>query len=253
MEQITKKILIGGNWKCNGDIGFVNSFHSTVKSFDFDPTKADVMIFPPSIHIQKVRESYTNVIVGAQDVARNGNGAFTGEVSPQLLKDIGVTHTLIGHSERRQFFGDNEETISAKLKNAEANGMYVIMCIGENLSQREEGKTIEVVKSQLETVKNSITKWENIALAYEPVWAIGTGKTASPDQAEEVHAEIRKWLDENVSDKPVAASVRIIYGGSVNETNCDTLIKQPNIDGFLVGGASLKPAFKNIVESYKQK
>lgn len=254
MVSVQRKVLIGGNWKCNGDVAFIKDFQSTLNSLSFDKNKAEVMIFPPSIHLASLKNNSDNshLVIGSQNISKSGNGAFTGELSPQLLKDIGITTTLIGHSERRQFFGDDEQTIGEKLVNAEKNNIYVVFCIGENLQERESGKTIDVVKAQLDTLKNNVKIWENIAIAYEPVWAIGTGKTASPDQAEEVHAAIRKYLEENVS-KEVASITRIIYGGSVNQGNCDTLIAKPNIDGFLVGGASLKPEFKTIVDSHKNK
>jgi triosephosphate isomerase (TIM) len=253
MEKLTRKVLIGGNWKCNGDSSFIESFHSSLEAFKVDDSsKAEVFVFPPSIHLQSLSKKYPHIVFGSQNVSAFGNGAYTGELSPLLLKDIGINTTLIAHSERRSFFGDNEEVISAKLKNAEANGMYIVMCIGEKLEERESGNTMKVIISQLETVKHSITNWANIALAYEPVWAIGTGKTASPEQAEEVHAQIREWLAKNIS-KEVADATRIIYGGSVNGGNSDKLIAQANIDGFLVGGASLKSEFKTIIDSYKLK
>jgi triosephosphate isomerase len=180
------------------------------------------------------------------------NGAYTGEVSAKLLKDINVHWTLIGHSERRQFFGDTEEVIGNKVKQALANGVNVIACIGEKLNEREEGKTMEVCIHQLKTIASNTSDWNNIVIAYEPVWAIGTGKTASPKQAQDVHNDIRTWISQNVSEE-VASKVRIIYGGSVTDTTCNELILEKDIDGFLVGGASLKTGFKNIVESYKHK
>lgn len=252
MEKQSRKLLFGGNWKCNGNKAFLESFDSTLKSLVVEKERAEVIVFPTSLQLKEVREKYEHLGVGSQNVSQFGNGAYTGELSPELLKDAGITTTLIGHSERRQYFGDDEQVISAKIKNAEANGMYIVLCIGENLQQRESNQTTQVVFRQLETVKSSILNWDNLAIAYEPVWAIGTGKSASPDQAEEVHAELRKWLEQNIS-KEVADKTRIIYGGSVSKDNCETLIKKPNIDGFLVGGASLKPDFKIIVDSYKLK
>lgn len=252
MEKTSRKLLYGGNWKCNGDKGFLQTFDSTLKSLTVENDKAEVVVFPTSLLLKEVREKYDHIRVGSQNVSQFGNGAYTGELSPELLKDIGITTTLIGHSERRLYFGDDEQTISAKIKNAEKNGMFIVLCIGENLQQRESNQTMDVVFKQLETVKTSIVNWSNLAIAYEPVWAIGTGKTASPEQAEEVHAEIRKWLEQSIS-KEVANQTRIIYGGSVTKDNCEALIKKTNIDGFLVGGASLKADFKIIVDSYKLK
>jgi len=252
VENNKRKVLIGGNWKCNGDSNFIKAFDSDLKSFVVENDKAEVMIFPPSIFLEKLQETYKHLIVGSQNISRYGNGAYTGELSPQLLKSIGISTTLIGHSERRQMFGDNEETIAAKIKNSEDNGIYSVICIGENLKEREENKTMDVIKGQLDTIIGAVKNWGNSALAYEPVWAIGTGKTASPEQAEEVHSEIRSYLAQKVS-KEVAESVRIIYGGSVKDSNSVELIKKPNIDGFLVGGASIQPQFKTICDSYKQK
>lgn len=248
-----KKIFIGGNWKCNGNKSFISSYEEIVKSFEFDKDKVEVTLFPSFVHLEEVNKLFSkyNVNVGSQNISKYGNGAFTGETSCDLLADIGIKTTLIGHSERRQFFGDDEETISAKIKKAEEHGFLIVFCIGENLDQRESQKTLEVIKSQLETAKNSVKNWSNIVIAYEPVWAIGTGKTASPQEAEEVHEFIRKWLETNLGNEIAYNTVRIIYGGSVTEKNCEQLIKQKNIDGFLVGGASLKKEFKQIVESYK--
>ena len=253
MESLKRKVLIGGNWKCNGDQGFIKAFSSELDQFKVeDSSKAEVMVFTPSIHLQSIKEKFPHLTVGSQNISQFGNGAFTGELSPSLLKDIGITTTLIAHSERRSLFGDTEEVIADKLKNAEANGFYIVMCIGEKLEDRESQKTMEVITKQLETVKASIKDWSRVALAYEPVWAIGTGKVASPEQAEEVHSAIRQWLNDQIN-KEVSESTRIIYGGSVSASNCDKLITQKNIDGFLVGGASLKPEFKIIIDSHKHK
>lgn len=253
MEKVGRKVFIGGNWKCNGDLSFIKGFEPSLESFKVeDSSKAEVFVFPPSLHLKDLVSKFPHITFGSQNISQFGNGAYTGELSPLLLKDVNIHSTLIAHSERRQFFGDSEEVIAHKLKNAEAHGFTIIMCIGEKLNERESGNTLDVIKTQLETVKNNVTNWDKIVIAYEPVWAIGTGKTASPEQAEEVHASIRQWLSENVS-KEVADSTRIIYGGSVSASTSDKLIVQPNIDGFLVGGASLKSEFKAIIESYKNK
>lgn len=248
--ESNRKVLIGGNWKSNGNHQFIQNFDSTLSKITFDKNKCDVMIFPPYVYLQALQK-YQNFVVGSQNVSQFNEGAFTGEVTAKQLADIGINHTLIGHSERRALFGEQDEALRAKVLNAEANNLYVVFCLGENLSDREANRTMDVVKQQLSVLKD-VKNWGNLAIAYEPVWAIGTGKTATPDQAEEVHSFIRKWLEENIS-KEVAQRTRIIYGGSVNEKTCDTLIKQPNIDGFLVGGASLKPEFLTIVDSHSKK
>jgi triosephosphate isomerase len=171
------------------------------------------------------------------------NGAFTGEISVDQLKDSKISWTLIGHSERRVILQENDEFVANKTKAALDGGIGVILCCGESLEQREDGKTIELVTSQLRAVKEKVSDWSKIVIAYEPIWAIGTGKVASTEQAQEVHAAIRAWLKKEVSEK-AAEETRIIYGGSVTEKNCKDLSQQPDIDGFLVGGASLKPACK---------
>ena len=164
------------------------------------------------------------------------------------MKDFGLEWTLIGHSERRVKYGETDEMVATKTERALGAGLKVILCIGETLEQREAGQTNDVLKTQLDAVKNVVNNWGSIVLAYEPVWAIGTGKTATPAIAQEAHAYVRSWLTENVS-ADAAASVRIQYGGSANAANCGDLIAQPDIDGFLVGGASLKPEFGTIVKT----
>lgn len=176
------------------------------------------------------------------------SGAFTGELSPAMLKDVGATWVILGHSERRQIFGETDELIAQKVVHALEAGLKVIACIGETLQEREAGQTEAVVFRQTKALADAIKDWSNVVLAYEPVWAIGTGKTATPQQAQEVHAALRKWLTDNVS-ADVSAALRIQYGGSVTAGNAKELASQADIDGFLVGGASLKPEFVQIVNA----
>lgn len=183
-----------------------------------------------------------------QNAYKVASGAFTGEVSPALLKDVGATWVILGHSERRQIFGETDELIAEKVVHALEQGLKVIACIGETLQEREAGQTEAVVFRQTKALADAVKDWSNVVLAYEPVWAIGTGKTATPAQAQEVHAALRKWLADNIS-ADVSASLRIQYGGSVTAANAKELASQPDIDGFLVGGASLKPEFVNIVNA----
>lgn len=254
MDSTHRKIFIGGNWKCNGDRKFVKDHSTFLKSLIFDSSKCDVVVCPTFIHIEAALNelSGSNIIVSAQNVSMNDNGAFTGEISAKQLKDFNVNWTLIGHSERRQFFGDTEEVIAKKIKVCLLNGLNIIACIGEKLEERNEGKTLEVCISQMKTIVESIgNNWDKVVIAYEPVWAIGTGKTATPEMAQEVHQQLRNWIKENVNEE-VASKIRIIYGGSVTEGNCNILIKEKDIDGFLVGGASLKSDFYKIVSSYEQ-
>lgn len=164
------------------------------------------------------------------------------------MKDVGATWVIIGHSERRQIFGETDELIAQKTVHALEQGLKVIACIGETLQEREAGQTETVVFRQTKALADAIKDWSNVVVAYEPVWAIGTGKTATPEQAQEVHGALRKWIADNVS-ADVASALRIQYGGSVTATNCKELASQPDIDGFLVGGASLKPEFVQIVNA----
>ena len=188
--------------------------------------------------------------MAAQNVFDKPNGAFTGEISVDQLKDSGIAWTILGHSERRVILQEDDVFVASKTKAAIDGGISVILCCGESLEQREAGKTIDVVTMQLQAVAEKLAKkdWEKVVIAYEPIWAIGTGKVATTEQAQEVHAAIRKWLGEAVG-ADVAETTRILYGGSVNEKNCKDLAKQVDIDGFLVGGASLKPAFVDIINA----
>ena len=209
----------------------------------------EVAIAPASIHIPAALQVVSqHIIVAAQNCGAQGNGAFTGEVSADILTDFGVKWVILGHSERRALYGESSEVVAKKLKYALDKGLNVILCIGEQLNERENGTTNAVLKSQLDACKESVKDWSKVVVAYEPVWAIGTGKVASPEQAQETQAYVRSWIRVNISEE-VANVTRIIYGGSVTETNCGDLIKQVDVDGFLVGGASLKPAFADIIKS----
>jgi triosephosphate isomerase (TIM) len=187
-----------------------------------------------------------NVKVASQNVSVYGTGAYTGEIAAEQLVDFGIEWTLVGHSERRAYFHEDNSTVAKKVSNALDAGVSVILCIGETLDQRESGSTNDILKEQLDAVKESVKDWSKVVIAYEPVWAIGTGKTATPEMAQETHAFIRQWINESVSAE-TGASTRIIYGGSVNDKNAKDLIGQADLDGFLVGGASLTAAFKVIV------
>lgn len=177
-----------------------------------------------------------------------GDGAYTGEISVSQLKDSNITWTLLGHSERRVILQETNAFIASKTKAALAGGIGVILCCGETLEQREANKTMDVVIAQLEAVAKEVKDWSRIVIAYEPVWAIGTGKVATTEQAAEVHKGIRQWVSKELGSK-AAEAIRIIYGGSVSEKNCRELAGAESIDGFLVGGASLKPSFVDIINS----
>jgi len=207
----------------------------------------------PSIYLSQCKASFrSDINVAAEDCGINGNGAWTGETSAAMLVDSGIKWTLTGHSERRVGFGfpgETSEVVGKKTAAALAAGLSVIACIGEKLAERENGTTMTVCAEQLAAIAACLQEsdWARVVIAYEPVWAIGTGKVATPAQAEETHADIRKWMAANVSPA-VAQSVRIVYGGSVKGSNCVSLFRCPNIDGFLVGGASMLPEFVDIIK-----
>jgi len=211
----------------------------------------EVAVAPPFTALYAVRKELegSSIRLAAQNLYWEEKGAFTGEISPAMLKEVGCQFVIIGHSERRQFFGESDETVNRRTKSALAQGLKVIFCIGETLREREEGKTFPVIERQIEGGLKGLGDKElrNITIAYEPIWAIGTGKTATPEQAEEVHRFIRGKL-ERLYSKAVSEEIRIQYGGSVTPDNIKGLMNQPDIDGALVGGASLKAeSFSKIV------
>lgn len=213
------------------------------------PANTDVVVAPTAAHLLYVKERITPKIhVSAQNAYKVAKGAFTGEISPAILKDLGINWVILGHSERRHVFGEKDELIAEKVQHAISEGLSVIACIGEQLQEREAGLTEEVVFKQSKAIADVVSDWSKVVIAYEPVWAIGTGKTATPEQAQEVHVSLRSWLSDNVSSA-VAQTTRIIYGGSVNAKNCQDLAAQADVDGFLVGGASLKPEFAQIINA----
>eukprot|EP00794_Sanderia_malayensis_P015379 gene15379-16962_t len=244
-----RKFFVGGNWKMNGSKSKIDDILKFMNENEFDTSQVDVVCSPPSIYVQYVREKIRkDVGVAVQNCYKVASGAFTGEVSPEMALDMGCDWVILGHSERRHIFKETDQLIGEKIKHALSSGVKVIACIGELLSEREAGKTQEVVFTQMKAISENVSDWSNVVIAYEPVWAIGTGKTATPEQADEVHKDLRCWLKTNVSES-VANSTRIIYGGSVNSGNCKDLASKHDIDGFLVGGASLKPDFITIIKS----
>lgn len=212
----------------------------------------EVVVSPPAIYLSYVREKLNAQIgVAAQNAYKVEKGAFTGEISPAMIKDVGAQWVILGHSERRHILNEPNQLIGEKVAFALASGLSLIPCIGEKLEEREANKTEEVCFTQLKAIADNVKNvedWKRVVIAYEPVWAIGTGKVATPAQAQEVHNSIRQWIEKNVN-AAVAKSVRILYGGSVTADNCQELARQPDVDGFLVGGASLKPEFINIINA----
>lgn len=246
-----RKLLVGGNWKCNGTVDFSRSFPSNVlKTLSFNQSKVEVVVAPNFLHIGAAQQALagSQVQLSAQNCSLYGNGAFTGETSATMLKDFGLNWVILGHSERRHVFGESDQVVASKVKAALDQDLNVMACIGEKLDEREAGQTNAVNARQLQAIREEVEDWSKIVIAYEPVWAIGTGVTASPEQAQEAHDNLRAWLRSNVSAE-AAEQTRILYGGSVTDKNADELIGKPDVDGFLVGGASLKDAFKDIVRA----
>jgi len=238
-----RRPVIAGNWKMNYLTGDTKLMLEKLIPQIRANQEVDIIVAPPFLSIFIAREviAGTNIKLAAQNSYCEDSGAFTGELSPLMLKDAGVEYIILGHSERRQIFRETDELINSKTKKVLESGLKVIFCIGETLEQRERGKTFDVVKAQLEKGLKEVSSFglKRVIIAYEPVWAIGTGKTATAAQAEEVHSFIRNWLGEYYSPE-VAESVIIQYGGSVKPENIKGLMSQENIDGALVGGASLK-------------
>ncbi|KAE8589755.1 hypothetical protein XENTR_v10017725 [Xenopus tropicalis] len=244
----SRKFFVGGNWKMNGDKKSLTELINTLNSGKIS-ADTEVVCGAPTIYLDFARQKLdAKFAVSAQNCYKVAKGAFTGEISPAMIKDCGATWVILGHSERRHVFGESDELIGQKVAHALSENVGVIGCIGEKLDQREAGITEKVVFEQTKAIADNVKDWSKVVLAYEPVWAIGTGKTATPEQAQEVHKKLREWLKTNVSED-VAKSVRIIYGGSVTGGTCKELGAQPDIDGFLVGGASLKPEFIDIINA----
>lgn len=217
------------------------------------PDVVEVVVSPPFVFLPLVKNLLRpDFHVAAQNCWVKKGGAFTGEVSAEMLVNLGIPWVILGHSERRQILNETNEFVGEKVAYALSKGLKVIACVGETLEQRESGTTVEVVAAQTKAIAERVSNWADVVLAYEPVWAIGTGKVATPAQAQEVHFELRKWFHANISPE-VAATIRIIYGGSVNGANSKELAVQPDVDGFLVGGASLKPEFIDIIKSAEVK
>jgi triosephosphate isomerase len=241
-----RRVIIAGNWKMNKTVNEAEELAKDLKSQFKDITELELVICPPFTALGCISQiiGETNIALGAQNMHWEPEGAFTGEVSPLMLKDLGVKFVIIGHSERRQYFGETNEVVNKKLKSALKFGLNPIVCVGENLKEREENRTFEVLTDHIENGLRGLDELEidlssRLVIAYEPVWAIGTGRTATPEMAQEAHRFIRKKLAE-IFSKEVANDVRIQYGGSVKPQNIKELLKQADIDGALVGGASLE-------------
>ena len=234
--------LVAGNWKMHGSRAENASLVSGLLDLLQPGKRAEILLCPPFPYLMETHRLLkdSGVALGAQSVCAESQGAFTGEVSAAMLKDVGCGYVLVGHSERRQLFGESDALVARKFMAAQGQGLVPVLCVGETLEERENDQTSSVVSRQIEAVM-AVTGVQSLAravIAYEPIWAIGTGRTASPEQAQEVHAMIRSKVAE--LDGTIGGSVRILYGGSVKASNAQELFAMPDIDGGLVGGASLK-------------
>ena len=236
-----RKTIVAGNWKMNASKEFVDVLVEGILSGMKD-VSSEVIVCAPFPYLSQVRSLIdgSSLLLGAQNLNANPKGAFTGEVSADMIKDFGVGHVIVGHSERRSFYGETNDVVAEKTKAAIDAGLTAILCVGESLEERERGKTEAVVAEQLNAVISlvGIDSFDGIVIAYEPVWAIGTGLTATPEQAQSVHLFIRNLLAN--SNDNVAQKIQILYGGSMNAANAADLISCPDIDGGLIGGAALK-------------
>ena len=245
--------IAAGNWKMHGDLASNASLFQAI-DLSAKATSGSVMVFAPSIYLdsllQQAADLDSPIILGAQNMSEHAQGAYTGEISGAMVKDLGCTHVLVGHSERRSIYHESNEIVASKFCAALANDLIPVLCIGETLEEREAEQTMAVVLGQIDAVASE-AGYEAVCkaiVAYEPVWAIGTGKTATPAQAQEVHEQIRAHLKAQIGD--LADSTPILYGGSVNGSNADELFSMADIDGGLVGGASLKAdAFDAICQA----
>jgi triosephosphate isomerase len=253
--MLMRKPFVAGNWKMNTDTDSGVRLAEAVadRSSETAGRSVSVAVIPPFVYLQAVVKAVvtSRIAVGAQDIYYEQNGAFTGEISASMLKDVGCTYVLCGHSERRHVIGESDELVSKKVSAAISGGLLPILCVGELLEEREAGRTVEVVTRQMERglAGLSAEKVSAVVVAYEPVWAIGTGLTATPEQAQDVHALIRKLLSE-AYDSQLAEGTSILYGGSVKPDNAAELMREKDVDGLLVGGASLKADdFVAIIEA----
>lgn len=251
---MSRKVLIAGNWKMNGlmsdGISLAKELASNMKNLK---TNAEVLVCPPYTLLTSVKKALrgSKIALGAQDCHETESGAHTGDVSPVMLQDLGCSYVILGHSERRHDHHETNALVRQKAEAALKAGLKVIICVGETLEEREKGEALDVCAHQVKASLPAEATAANTVIAYEPVWAIGTGKTATPQDAEEVHAHIRQTLAQKLS-KSVANRMRILYGGSMKPANAEELLKMEDIDGGLIGGASLKAAdFTAIIEKVK--
>ncbi len=257
MENTLRKYFIAGNWKMNKSTTDAEDLIKSIVSEIGKQIDVTVAVCPPFTSLDTVSRivENTNVLLGAQNMYPEINGAFTGEISPDMLRSLFCTYVILGHSERRAYFNETDEFINLKVRSALENNIKPILCVGETIEERDAGNTMNIVERHvvkgLAGVSNDFA--ENLVIAYEPVWAIGTGKTATPEMAQEVHHQIRRLLS-NQFGEAIAAKIRILYGGSMKPANASELLDQPDIDGGLIGGAALESiSFNKLVEIAIQK
>ena len=246
-------MLIAGNWKMHTDVGAAVELAREIAGDIGNPSPVKVAVCPPAVNLSEVARvvNETALRIGAQNMFFEESGAFTGEISPAMLTALGCRYVIIGHSERRQYFGELDETVNRKARKAVEHGLVPIVCVGEHLSDRDEGLAVDVVSRQVRAALAGVivARADDLVIAYEPVWAIGTGRTASPEQAQEMHAHIRVLLRDQFGDV-VGGAIEILYGGSMKPSNAEELLRQPDVDGGLIGGASLNAdSFVSIVEA----
>ncbi|MFH1799063.1 MAG: triose-phosphate isomerase [Candidatus Omnitrophota bacterium] len=238
-----RRPIIAGNWKMSKDVNEARELINGIKRAVYDIDNVEIVVCPPFVDLAEAEEMTheSNIFIGAQNCYWESEGAFTGEVSVPMLKSIGCQYVIIGHSERRKYFGETNSTVNRKIRAVVDGELIPILCVGETLEERESGRMIEVVKSQVIEALNEFDEiyLDKLVIAYEPVWAIGTGKTATPGQAQEVHNMIRNLLNELYSET-FSETRRVLYGGSVKPDNIENLMNEKDIDGGLIGGASLK-------------
>lgn len=247
-----RRSIVAANWKLHGQLSMISSLLQPIDAHAEKYSQVEVVVCPPFPYLAACKQviQSNNVFLGAQSVAAEKQGAYTGEVAAEMLQEVGCSYVIVGHSERRQYYGENDQVVASKVSRALAAGLTPILCVGESLEQREQGQMKDVIINQLNAVVNEvgIDRISQAVIAYEPIWAIGTGKTASPEQAQEVHSIIRSELAQHSAE--VSQQTRILYGGSVKADNAAELFSQPDIDGGLIGGASLDAEqFNAIVDA----
>jgi triosephosphate isomerase len=250
-----RKVFIAGNWKSNGDRAFVNKHCMFLTGARIDKNTTELCLAPPNIHLLTCKTFLAHLFnICAQNISQFDNGPYTGEVSAKQIKDLGVDWTIIGHSERRKYFNEDETIIGKKIEQAFNNKLNIILCIGDNNEDKENNRSFEIIKKQLETAFDKIKNdnWNNTVIAYEPIWENEINSLISKEKIQEMHEFIRKEIKDRMGEE-ISNKVRIIFGGKVDDNNCNELILLKDVDGFLVGEPSIKSAFNNIIYSAKLK